>query len=268
MLRIKHFDTFMKCWPSPPRMGMGDEGRSPDVWFRSLGPTKLRIADGTLPQTVSRSSLLLMAANPTVQTTELCVSIFAWGGMNVGHGRRLLGNPAGPWISIADRIRENKVDRVQAYAAFAELRKIKNAMSGLGPAYFTKLIYFLSPSRSAFQLGYIMDQWLGCSINLLTGKRVVNLDHSFKWLYRKGALTYTIDSIVSDANLPEDYESFCRAIEIISDRLGQPWTPELTELALISNGAEKRRPSHPWRTYVINERDKLFEQVKIEDSNI
>jgi len=94
-----------------------------------------------------------MAANPTVQTLELCISIFTWGGMQAGHARRLFNNSVEPWVLIADQIRNRRLSRAQAYAAFAKLRTIKNAMSGLGPAYFTKLIYFLSPTRSVTEAG-------------------------------------------------------------------------------------------------------------------
>jgi hypothetical protein len=97
-----------------------------------------------------------------------------------------------------------------------------------------------------------MDQWLGCSINLLTGRQVVKLDHHLTWKKTAaGKLSQDVTSIVSDVNSSEDYEAFCQTIESLSSLLGSPWTPETAERALIAFGGSK---PHPWREYVVGQR--------------
>ena len=46
------------------------------------------------------------------------------------------------------------------------------AIPGLGPAYFIKLIYFFKPETDVF----IIDQWTGKAINLLTFSKLVVMD--------------------------------------------------------------------------------------------
>jgi len=61
------------------------------------------------------------------------------------------------------KLRSDKLTRAGAYNLFAGT----NALPGLGPAYFTKLLFFFSPTKS----NYIMDQWTTKSMMLLTGDR-------------------------------------------------------------------------------------------------
>ena len=57
---------------------------------------------------------------------------------------------------------EQNLCRVGAYKQFHRLVNEKK-LTHMGPAYFTKLIYFLGSKQN----GYIMDQWTARSMNLL-----------------------------------------------------------------------------------------------------
>jgi len=256
MFITNHLAKFQSCYASPPVFVTGDEreGKSPAVWFKDVDQGKLGAKIGDLPLSVNRTSLLAMAADCNVGTAELCISIFAWGGMRGSHRNLLFSRPLAPWLEIADQVRENKLSRSKAYDSFAKLRSDgrDNPIAGMGPAYFTKLLYFLAPGVPGSPKGYIMDQWLGCSVNLLTGRQVVKLDHHIKW---KTTQDRVVDSVVSNVNVGRDYEMFCRTVEELSSLMGASWTPELTERALIADGG---RSPHPWRDYVVKQRLEAF----------
>ena len=78
--------------------------------------------------------------------------------------------------------------------------------------------------------GWIMDQWLGKSINLLAGEPIVRLQQG-------GAPALN--------NTADDYERFCVYLEQIAGIL--QLHPELTEQALFSDGGHQPRA---WRAYV------------------
>jgi hypothetical protein len=259
MFVSEHFARFKGCFPSPLAFvdGAKQEGKSPAAWFNNVDRTKLGSAVGALPIAVNRTSLLAMAADSGIGTAELCISIFAWGGMRGNHRDLLFARPLGPWIAIADHVRRNQLSRSRAYDSFAGLRANGdgNPIAGMGPAYFTKLLYFLAPGTPESPKGYIMDQWLGCSVNLLTGRQIVKLDQQVKWQVKDGEAKQVVDSIVSNVNSSQDYEEFCQIVEALSLRMGEPWTPELTERALIADGGKS---AHPWRTYVKEQRLKHF----------
>lgn len=259
MFVTEHLKKFRTCFPSPLAFASGteQEGRSPSAWFQSVDQTKLGSTIGALRPTVNRTSLLDMASDRGVGTAELCISIFAWGGMRGNHRDLLFGRPLEPWIAVADQVRRNQLSRSEAYDSFAALRSngSGNPIAGMGPAYFTKLLYFLAPGTPECPKGYIMDQWLGCSVNLLTGKQIVKLDQQVKWQVKDGRAKQVIDSIVSNVNSGQDYEAFCLIVEALSLRMGESWSPELTERALIADGGNS---AHPWRTYVKEQRFRHF----------
>jgi len=194
-----------------------------------------------------------MVADRGVGTLELCISVLAWGGMHGKNRDLLFKRPLEPWVGIANQIRDDGLSRPESYSAFAALRSNgDNAIVGMGPAYFTKLIYFLAPTTSSRAAkGYIMDQWLGCAINLLVGRQLVKLDQHLTWQLKKGKPVQRADSFVSNLNTGQNYEAFCIVVEALSAEMGTIWTPELTERALIADGG---REPHPWRSYLVEQR--------------
>lgn len=100
---------------------------------------------------------------------------------------------------------------------------------GIGPAYFTKLIFFANPRHD----GYIMDQWTSRSVNLLVdGPAVVKMR--------------TLDH-VDPRNSSQNFERFCKVVEAISTQLLNR-TPEETEQCLFSTGGKKPAA---WRRYLV-----------------
>jgi len=106
----------------------------------------------------------------------------------------------------------------------------------MGPAFFTKLIYFFG--KSATDRGYIMDQWTARSANLLLDTPLVHVIET-----RSG-------SWVSDKNSEEVYEIFCQFIERLSHELNV--TTDLAEEIIFSNGNKGRLHTRgAWRDYVL-----------------
>ena len=67
-------------------------------------------------------------------------------------------------------------DSLKAYKNFYERQNnigFSPKMKGLGPAFYTKLIYFLGD-----QTGLIMDQWTAKSVNKLCGYKCVKLENN------------------------------------------------------------------------------------------
>lgn len=244
----KHLSVLVAANPAPPKFEEGEgEGDSPIAWFNAVESTNHGVAALKLKERVDRATLLSMAADGGTDIEELTVSILAWGGMRPANRNRLFGRSVRPWMEIAGAIRSGSVGRRAAYDGLARLRARKDRpMSGMGPAYFTKLIYFLSAGQR--EPGYILDQWAGTSINLIAGANLVKMDEAVIWKGKRGQPERIVSSRVSDVNTADDYERYCCAIEELSVRLGSNWTPGEAERALMSRSGAK------WRQHVVAER--------------
>lgn len=246
----KHVAEFRDCYPEPPTISESEpEGSSPSEWFTQVQDAERGPTRPGLPVHTNRHKLLQMASDPHVDVEDLCITVLAWGGMHRENGRLLFKKSRNRFLDVANLIRNRQMNRSEAYDAFAEIRAAGDEMQGLGPAYFTKLIYFLMPGGSG--QGYILDQWAGVSVNVLTERNVVCLNETVEWR-GKGASRYRdVSSRVSDVNTGADYEAFCGVIEALSDLRGGAWTPGLVERALMSRGGRKRER---WRAYVVERR--------------
>ncbi len=202
------------------------------------------LTDHNLPENkLFREELFSMAADKSVPSDVLCISILAWGGVHKNNINNAF-SCKDEWLTIVDEIRDGKLNRSEAYEAFYWLRQDKT-LKGMGAAYYTKLIYFLMP-REEKPHGYIMDQWVACGVNLLAERNVVLMDTSHRWTAPDNrSSTFT----VSDANTSEHYEEYCRFIEELADEVN--YSPEETEHCLMSQGGKIKKP---WRDYVIKNR--------------
>ena len=190
-----------------------------------------------------RAKLFDLVADQKNDTAILCAVILAWGGMRTDHARKLFGKH-NKWCQAAEDIRARKLHRKVAYARFQELRR-QGATPGLGIAYFTKLIFFLGGNATK-KPGYILDQWTGCSVNLLTGDpTTVLLDTTFVWT---SPTERRSGFFVSDVNDPDRYERYCLTIESLAAELSL--TAVETELLLMSQGNGRGE----WRDHVIRHR--------------
>ena len=170
-----------------------------------------------------RSEIFELAADPNVSTATVCVAAMAWGGMNVDHFRRLCQSSSGKWLDVAEQIGKGRLTRAHAYERLRVLRKNDN-LKGMGPAFSTKLIYFLTPrDKSKHQTAYIMDQWTASSVNVLTGWNMVQMDVTPKSPRRTrkssmSELALSLTFTVSDTNTADDYEAFCSAVDQLACR--------------------------------------------------
>lgn len=243
---MKLNEEHYKIFKSSPH-GVWPSSSSPLHWFRwvhdavnskysvDLKPNYLN------ENKLTRIELFEIIKNPKVDTLSCCISILAWGGMNRKHGAEALAKYAN-WNQIADAIRNGSLDRVEAYEKFANLR-LNSLLPGMGPAYFTKLIFFLLPTNMTS--GLIMDQWTSASVNLLFGQRIIETQMQ-KYLQKNGQVR--LSEIVSDQNTKENYLNFCNCVELIATNLKKD--PACIEEMLFSQG----RGNGEWRNHVVKVR--------------
>ena len=181
-----------------------------------------------------RDYIFKLVQNNAVSTQICCVAIFGWGGMRRDNARECI-QASRRWLSIAEAIRSNKLSRSKAYSDFLSLRNSKS-LPGMGPAFFTKIIYFLGVENVS--RGYILDQWTARSANLLLGKSLIHLTrvNNAAW--------------VSDRNSEVVYEEFCQFIERLGYELGV--SADLAEEIIFSAGNKGRKQTRgAWRDYVL-----------------
>lgn len=258
----EHFALFQACYPMPPAFASGTqvEGKKPRLWYAGA-PEQRPAADlEKFGYGVNRSQLIAMRTNRAIPTLDLCIAILAWGGMHGSNRDHLFKRDVSHWLAAAERVRSGDLTRQQAFDAFASLN-LAGTLVGMGPAYYTKLIYFLMPGDTDRPGGYIMDQWLGCSVNLICGQEVVRMDSSISWVNNKRRAVQQVHSRVSPLNTGYHYERFCQAVEMVARRLGAGWTADLAELALMSTGGKK---PERWRAHVVRHRlEKLAPSLRI-----
>lgn len=126
------------------------------------------------------------------------------------------------WIDIIEDMRAGRFNgRAMLFDRFVKAR-----VSGLGPAYFTKLMHTCCPISTC----YILGQWTARSINLLLGpaNKLIHL-RSGTW--------------VNWDNTGAAYDKYCCYLELIAKTLG--CTAFEIEQAMFSGGR-----GHPWRKYL------------------
>jgi len=167
-------------------------GRDSANWQKHVFPEVTKI-DCNLPGRSNRNELINYCQKKGIENMCLAIAVLSWGGMRVDHGQMLFKDPEFVMKLIGSLKNGEFESRENAFKAFWDGRK-HNKLPGLGPSYYTKLICFLGQGLN----GYIMDKWVGMSINLLTGLDIVKITNR-TW--------------VNDKNTPADYESYCCCID-------------------------------------------------------
>ncbi|WP_278035802.1 hypothetical protein [Flavobacterium nitratireducens] len=181
--------------------------------------------DPFLNRQFNRYELFDYCQNQNNDNLNILIAILSWGGMRRDHGRRLFENE-NVILEIVGKLRNGNFEtRKQAFDVFRNERK-KKILPGLGIGYFTKLICFLSPNLN----GYIMDQWVAKSINLLAGYHIVDITNN-NW--------------VNDNNDSSTYETFCQHIDNLAEIL--ECSGFEAEKRIFSVGRKKGK----WRNYLI-----------------
>ena len=107
-------------------------------WTKSVGIDDL--GEKARSQPLSRSFLKQLSVTEAVSDRDVLWTILAWGGMRRDAARRLADHE-GRWIEITGKLRRDGLDRRASYRmCFDAVTEIKSG--GIGPAYFTKLIFF------------------------------------------------------------------------------------------------------------------------------
>lgn len=209
-----HFAEFTRI--AQPYSGW--TGAIPARWALALP----NYAGGSLPAGRLTRQVLRTFCSDAANSAEACfVACMAWGGMNRAHGRDAWSERS-KWVPIVEQMRAGGLCRAEAYQRFDAA-----AVTGLGPAYFTKLIFFARPEAD----GFILDQWTGKSVSLLFTAPIVTITAA-------GWVTRMNDALV--------YQRYCEAIEHLAATLGV--TGEVLEEMMFSRGG---RVKHPWRQYVL-----------------
>jgi len=226
----KHNLVALAVWP----------GKAPAGWVQNVAPSFAGLQ--SLPSTgLTRSTLRALWANKAI-STEICViCTLAWGEMSVRNARKLVPTMAN-WLPLCDEIRQGKHNRKSAFTAFSKLKAAKK-MPGMGPAYFTKIIFFADPKGD----GYILDQWTARSAHMLTGQSkwpAITLNHET----REDAKTRpeALRLRVVDRVTADHYEDYCSMVEHIGATL--TIHPHVVEERLFSAGGHN---PHPWRDHIM-----------------
>lgn len=211
-----HWDAFVAL----PHQVQGAVGSAPATWAKTCDLDA--IPDATLlpEQPLTRQQVRDICSDPARPVLFGFVCAMAWGGQSKPNARRAWKSREPLQINL-ERLRAGGLTRAQAFNYFTG----RYWISGLGPAYFTKLLYFFSPAPTS----YIMDQWTARSVNLITGREVVPMAGVY----------------VSSDSAGEHYQAFCEEVDGLAAILG--CSGQEIEERLFSQGGRK---PWPWRVYV------------------
>jgi hypothetical protein len=217
-------------------------GASPSSWAESvqsgLGKT-YQLSSAPL----TRAALRALWSDPA-QSEEACfLSTMAWGGMQRGNARKAW-QAREMWVQVCRDLRLGTHDRASGFRAFSDLRS-KGRLPGIGPAYFTKILFFAMPSADA----YILDQWTARSVHMLTGQGAypaVRKDYTTAQKALKLGLPDKLRVVVEDKVSVEDYQHYCQTVELLGSMLNLH--PHQVEEKLFSSGG---RTPHAWRSHVM-----------------
>lgn len=166
---------------------------------------------------------------------KLIISVLAWGGMGYSKTQgKLAISTIGSYERVCTELL-NGMSSVDAYAEFFGLKKLRE-MKGIGPAYYTKLIFFFGD-----QSGLIMDRWTARSTNLICNREIIKLDGNY----------------VSPRNSEQTYSKYLEFISELQHQLDIE-SPAKTEELIFScshkKGKSRLNDYHEacssWRKYV------------------
>lgn len=208
-----------------PFQEQGAVGVAPLKWVTRHGLAGVPDQAALSHVVLNREAVIEICREPAHDVLFAYACAMAWGGQGGGPGGR--GHVAAAWNARAQLVprltalRAGGLSRSEAYTLFCGA----GAVPGLGPSFFTKLLYFFSPAPSF----YIMDQWTAKSVNLLTGTALVRL----------------AGHAPSSQNQGGNYEAFCQEVDLMAGLLNCPG--QVAEERLFSKGGRKR---WPWRAYL------------------
>jgi len=178
-----------------------DGGKHPGSWFAAVGYASPFFAVLSPDVKLIRDVVENAIRDERMSDADVSMLIFAWGGMTVKNAESIVGS-INHWLKIVSGLRSEQLMYLEAYDRFLA-QSLQGHMPGCGPAYYTKLIFFLTTHLD--RRGFIMDQWLGRSINLLADREVV-------LFYQPRRTVPLKQRYVHKKNACSTYEEFCEAI--------------------------------------------------------
>ncbi|MDA0976850.1 MAG: hypothetical protein O3C38_05970 [Proteobacteria bacterium] len=181
-----------------------------------------------------------------ISLLEKVIAIFAWGGMRHDHFLRLMTgtkfkslnkifqNKEGisfsnkNWLLIEEALNKLIINDFSRKFHYLSMKNL--SLNYCGPAYFTKILYFLFRKKDCF----IMDQWTSKSMNIMLHKEFIKLSGNHV-------------STINDENI---YDQFCNFILFIQEKIastGRSISADETEDLLFSRGGKFQMS---WRTYI------------------
>lgn len=226
--RLPHWSVFEGI----PHRSAGAVGRAPTTWLGSHGLPGMPTGAIPLPaHRLTRGDVRHICLDPANPVLFGYVCAMAWGNQGAGPGGA--GHVKDAWAARSainknlTALRGGGLTRCAAYNLFCGA----GAIPGLGPAYFTKLLYFFQPAPDC----YIMDQHTGKSVNLLTGNWVIRMAGNY----------------VSPLNKCGNYQAYCEEVDqiagLLSSHSGTAISGDQVEEMMMSQGGT--RP-WPWRAHM------------------
>jgi len=205
-----HFDCFCKIYGKPPVQK--PVGFAPSSYtHRPARSIPKKYWRGRL----NRVDLRRICRDPTVDVLSAFSCTMAWGGQRHNHFRVAIKSHS--LRQVLELLRAG-LPRDVAFKLLNDLYRQKK-LPGLGIAFFTKLIFFFSPSAD----GFILDQWTAKSAALLCTFPPIRLGGSGKYHFP-----------ATDTSGAE-YLDFCKFVEHLTKQLNKrlkSWTNSQTEIAL------------------------------------
>ncbi len=195
---------------------------------------------------IDRCDVRKFVENKDANALAKVLFILAWGGMTLPNAKKALESYQNCWKMIVDDMLEKNLCRDETYKRFHSL--VENGkLTHMGPAYFTKLIYFLEPKHN----GYIMDQWTARSMNLLRKSNKYKI-HLISTTKRKsdGLRNFRVDPIKNNVCI---YRAFCEDLEHLAEYLDID--SEETEKLIFSKGGRVNKMGC-WRHFVLEKTSK------------
>jgi len=162
--------------------GSWGRAQAPARWSQALPSHELPAAIATHNRPLSRGKLRELCRDPAVDLLTAYFYIMARHGQRRDHGRDAWRHRDRIQRALT-RLREENLSQGAAFNVFAADDPIK----GLAVAFFAKLIFFFRKPAAGY---FILDQWTGNSMNLLSEYKVVSLDPSWTVSRRTTAATY------------------------------------------------------------------------------
>lgn len=261
----QHFDKLVECCRGILASPLEERksawiGKSTRTWLQAVRKGQYAALIHVDPDDFSEHALdrknlsekvSLSGGNPSdTVLRDLVIDILAWGVMREVSARRALPK-WDDWKAPCHALVQG-CGVGDAYDQFFRLQRAEK-LPGMGPAYYTKLIYFLGKGD-----GLIMDQWTSRSINLLFGKEIIDLQPGQR---KSNSDRYYTVKPTNDRGV---YATYNEAIAILANKLSENLQERVslseTEELIFSFTTDRKKSPHldydhykaatAWRKYV------------------